>query len=79
METTARANFVKGIKPEAVEAGAEVKPSKEINQQILAELSRIRKSLEKKTHVLEHNKVAFNILQRALLIEIALRKIARYH
>ena len=40
-------NFVKGMKPEAVEAEAEVKPSKDINQQILAELSRIRKSLEK--------------------------------
>lgn len=40
-------NFVKGMKPEAVQAEAKVKPSKDIDQQILAELSRIRKSLEK--------------------------------
>jgi membrane protein YdbS with pleckstrin-like domain len=40
-------NFVKGMKPEAVEAEAEIKPSKGINQQILAELRRIRKALEK--------------------------------
>jgi membrane protein YdbS with pleckstrin-like domain len=38
-------DFVRGMKPEAVEAEAE--PSKNINQQILSELSRIRKSLEK--------------------------------
>lgn len=39
--------FVKGIKPEAVEAEAEVKPSKDINQQILSELRKIRKAVEK--------------------------------
>ena len=38
--------FVKGMRPKAVEAGAEV-PSEEVNQQILLELRRIRKSLEK--------------------------------
>lgn len=40
-------NFVKGMKPTAVEAEAEVTPSKNINQQILAELRKIRKTLEK--------------------------------
>jgi hypothetical protein len=40
-------NFVKGMKPEAVEAEAEIKPSKDINQQILTELRKIRKTLEK--------------------------------
>lgn len=40
-------NFVKGMKPEAVEAEAEIKPSKDISQQILAELRKIRKALEK--------------------------------
>ncbi len=39
--------FVKGMKPEAVKAEAEVKPVKDIDQQILAELRKIRKSLEK--------------------------------
>ena len=39
--------FVKGMKPEAVEAEAEVKPSKDINQQILSELHKIRKAVEK--------------------------------
>jgi len=39
--------FVKGMKPEAVEAEAEVEPSKDINQQILAELRKIRKAVEK--------------------------------
>ena len=39
--------FVKGMKPEAVEAEAEVEPSKDINQQILAELRKIRKAIEK--------------------------------
>ena len=39
--------FVKGMKPEAVEAEAEVKPSKDMNQQILAELRKIRKAVEK--------------------------------
>lgn len=39
--------FVKGLKPEAVEAEAEVQPSKGTNQQILVELRRIRKALEK--------------------------------
>ena len=40
-------NFVKGMKPTAVEAEAEVTPSKGTNQQILAELRKIRKALEK--------------------------------
>lgn len=40
-------NFVRGMKPEAVEAEAEVKPSKGINQKILAELRKISKALEK--------------------------------
>jgi len=39
--------FVKGLKPEAVEAEAEIKPSKDINQQILSELRKIRKAVEK--------------------------------
>lgn len=39
--------FVRGMKPEAVEAEAETKPAKGINQQILAELRKIRKALEK--------------------------------
>lgn len=39
--------FVRGMKPEAVEAEAETKPSKDINQQILAELRKIRKAVEK--------------------------------
>ena len=39
--------FVKGMKPEAVEAEAEIKPSKDINQQILSELRKIRKAVEK--------------------------------
>jgi membrane protein YdbS with pleckstrin-like domain len=38
-------NFVKGRKPEAVEAG--VKPMKDTNEQILEELCRIRKAVEK--------------------------------
>ncbi|MDH5447803.1 MAG: PH domain-containing protein [Candidatus Bathyarchaeota archaeon] len=37
--------FVEGMKPEAVEA--EAKPSKDVNQQILAELRRLRKAVEK--------------------------------
>ena len=40
-------NFVRGVKPEAVEAEAEVKPSRDLNQQILAELRKIRKAVEK--------------------------------
>ena len=40
-------NFVKGMKPTAVEAEAEITPSKDINQQILTELRKIRKTLEK--------------------------------
>jgi len=40
-------NFVRGMKPEAVEAEAEVKPSRDLNQQILAELRKIRKAVEK--------------------------------
>ena len=39
--------FVKGIKPVAVEAEAEARPSKDINEQILQELRRIRKAAEK--------------------------------
>lgn len=39
--------FVRGMRPEAIEAEAEVKPSKDINQQILAELRKIRKAVEK--------------------------------
>ncbi len=39
--------FVKGFEPQAVEAEAEAKPAKDINQQILAELRQIRKALEK--------------------------------
>ncbi len=39
-------NFVRGIRPEAVEAEAELKPSKDMNQQILAELRKIRKALQ---------------------------------
>ncbi len=40
-------NFVKGMKPEAIEAEAETKPTKGMNQQILAELRKIRKALQK--------------------------------
>ena len=40
-------NFVRGMKPEAIEAEAEVEPSKNLNQQILAELRKIRKAIEK--------------------------------
>ena len=40
-------NFVKGMKPEAIEAEAETEPIKGINQQILAELRKIRKAVEK--------------------------------
>ena len=40
-------NFVKGMEPEAIEAEAEVRPSKNLNQQILAELRKIRKAVEK--------------------------------
>ncbi len=40
-------NYVKGIKPQAIEAEAELKPSKDMNQQILAELRKIRKTLQK--------------------------------
>lgn len=40
-------NFVRGMKPEAIEAEAETKPTKDTNQQILAELHKIRKTLEK--------------------------------
>jgi hypothetical protein len=39
--------FVKGQRPVAVEAEAEAKPSKDVNEQILQELRRIRESLEK--------------------------------
>jgi membrane protein YdbS with pleckstrin-like domain len=40
-------NFVKGLKPQAIEAEAETKPTKDINQQILTELRKIRRTLEK--------------------------------
>jgi membrane protein YdbS with pleckstrin-like domain len=40
-------SFVKGLKPQAIEAEAEAKPTKDINQQILAELRKIRRTLEK--------------------------------
>jgi len=40
-------NYVKGIKPVAVEAEAETKPAKDMNEQILQELRRIRKAVEK--------------------------------
>jgi membrane protein YdbS with pleckstrin-like domain len=39
--------FVKGMKPVAVEAGVEVGLSKDVNEQILQELRRIRKAVEK--------------------------------
>jgi len=39
--------LMKGIKPEAVEAKTEVKPANDVNQQILVELQKIRKILEK--------------------------------
>jgi membrane protein YdbS with pleckstrin-like domain len=40
-------NFVKGLRPQAIEAEAETKPTKNINQQILTELRKIRKAIEK--------------------------------
>jgi len=40
-------NFVKGLKPRAVESEGEVRPSRDINDQILQELRRIRKAVEK--------------------------------
>ena len=40
-------NFVKGMEPEAIEAEAETKPTKGINHQILSELRKIRKAVEK--------------------------------
>ena len=40
-------NFVKGLKPQAIEAEAETKPTKDINQQILTELRKIGRTLEK--------------------------------
>ena len=39
--------FAKGIKPVAVETEVEAKPSKDMNEQILQELRRIRKAVEK--------------------------------
>jgi membrane protein YdbS with pleckstrin-like domain len=39
--------FVRGMKPEAIEAEAETKPTKGVNEQILAELRKIRKTIEK--------------------------------
>lgn len=40
-------NSVKGLKPRVVEAEVEAKPSEDINQQILQELRKIRKAVEK--------------------------------
>jgi len=40
-------DYVKGLKPEGIEAAVEVKPETNLNQQILAELRGIRKALEK--------------------------------
>jgi hypothetical protein len=40
-------NYVKGIKPVAVEAEAETEQTKDMNEQILQELRRIRKAVEK--------------------------------
>lgn len=40
-------NYVKGIKPVAVEAEAETGPARDINEQILQELRRIREAVEK--------------------------------
>jgi len=40
-------NFVRGLKPVAVEAAVEVKPSKDVDLQMLEELRKIRKALEK--------------------------------
>jgi hypothetical protein len=37
---------VKGQKPEAIEAAAEIKPGSSVGQQMLAELRRIRKAVE---------------------------------
>lgn len=39
--------FVRGMKPEAVEAEAEITPSEDVTQQILAELRKIREAVEK--------------------------------
>lgn len=40
-------NFVKGLKPRAVEAEVEAKPSEDMSNQILQELRKIRKAVEK--------------------------------
>jgi len=40
-------DFVKGLRPQAIEAEAEAKPTRDINQQILTELRKIRRALEK--------------------------------
>ena len=42
-------NFVKGIRPQAIEAVAETGPSANLNEQILQELRRMRKAVEKQT------------------------------
>jgi membrane protein YdbS with pleckstrin-like domain len=42
-------NFVKGIRPQAIEAAAETRPSANLNEQILQELRRMRKAVEKQT------------------------------
>ena len=39
-------NVVKGMKPQAVEAEAETRSSRELNEQVLEELRRIRKAVE---------------------------------
>ncbi len=40
-------SYVRGLRPEAVEAELEVRPSEDISQQILQELRKIRKAVEK--------------------------------
>lgn len=40
-------NVVKGMKPQAVEAEAEARPPRDLNEQVLEELRRIRKAVEK--------------------------------
>jgi membrane protein YdbS with pleckstrin-like domain len=42
-------NFVKGMRPQAIEAAAETRPSANLNEQILQELRRMRKAVEKQT------------------------------
>ena len=40
-------NIVKGMKPQAVEAEAETRSSRDVNEQVLEELRKIRKAVEK--------------------------------